>query len=139
AIVDDPTLAENAVEECLRFDGPVMGHRRLTSCDTSIAGVPLPEGAGLVMVFGAAHRDPLQFPNPDRFDVRRDEARTHLTFGKGVHFCLGAPLARMEIQAVIENFAELAPGLKLADGQRFPYAKNALWRTPTELLVNPSN
>ncbi len=137
AVVDDPTLAENATEECLRFDPPVLGHRRLSSCDTSVGGVPIPKGAGLIMMFGAAHRDPAHFPDPDRFDVRREEARTHLTFGKGVHFCLGAPLARMEIQAVIEYFAELAPGLHLSEGQGFPYAGNALWRTLTELRLQP--
>jgi cytochrome P450 len=137
AVVDDPSLAENAVEECLRFDPPVLGHRRLAARDAEVAGVPIPEGSGLIMVFGSAHRDPRHFPEPDRFDVRREEARTHLTFGKGVHFCLGAPLARLEMRAVIELLCELAPGLQPTEGQALPYAGNALWRTLTELRLRP--
>ena len=135
AVVEDPSLAENAVEECLRFDPPVLGHRRLAARATEVGSVPIPEGAGLIMLFGAAHRDPLQFPDPDRFDVRREEARTHLTFGKGVHFCLGAPLARIEMLATIEYLSELAPGLEVCKGQALPYAGNALWRTLLELRV----
>jgi cytochrome P450 len=125
------------VEECLRFDPAVLGHRRITTSATEIGGVPLPEGARIIMLFGSANRDPAHFPAPDDFDVRRDNAGTHLVFGKGVHFCLGAPLARMEFEIVLELLTEHAPEMCLVEGQAFPYAGNALWRTLGELLVEP--
>jgi cytochrome P450 len=134
AVVEDRSLIPNAVEECLRFDPPVLGHRRITTCDTEIDGVALPKGSKLIMLFGSAHRDSRHFgADADRFDVRRDDARTHLTFGKGVHFCLGAPLARLEMQIVLELLAEYTPNIELVEDQKLPYANNALWRTLTEL------
>ncbi len=137
AVVDDTSLIPNAVEECLRFDPPVLGHRRITTRDVEVGGVTLPGGARLIMLFGSAQRDPGHFADPDRLDVRRPEAREHLTFGKGVHFCLGAPLARLEFQVVLEYLGELAPRMRLVEEQRLPYAGNALWRTLTELRVVP--
>lgn len=139
ALVDDRSLIPNAVEESLRFDPPVLGHRRITACDTEISGVPLAKGSRLIMLFGSAHRDPRHFgDDADRFDVRREDARTHLTFGKGVHFCLGAPLARLEMEVVLELLAERTPNLTLLDDQPMPYANNALWRTLTQLLAHPN-
>jgi cytochrome P450 len=137
ALVEDRALIPNAVEECLRFDAPVLGHRRIATRDTEISGVPLPQGARIIMLFGSAHRDPGHFAQPDEFDVQRDNAATHLSFGKGVHFCLGAPLARMEFQIVLELLTEQAPRLRLVADQTFPYAGNAMWRTLSELLVEP--
>lgn len=138
ALVNDRTLIPNAVEECLRFDPPVLGHRRITACDTEISGVQLAKGSRLIMLFGSAHRDPRHFgADADRFDVRREDARTHLTFGKGVHFCLGAPLARLEMEVVLEYLTRRTPELRLVPDQPLPYANNALWRTLTELLAQP--
>lgn len=137
ALVADRSLIPNAVEECLRFDPPVLGHRRITTCATLVGGVEIPEGARIILLFGSAHRDPEHFPDPDDFDVRRENAGTHLTFGKGVHFCLGAPLARLEFQIVLELLTEHAPAMRLMPDQAFPYAGNALWRTLSELIVEP--
>jgi len=137
ALVADRSLIPNAVEECMRFDPSVLGHRRITTCDTEIGGVALPEGSRIIMLFGSAHRDPAHFPAPDELDVERDNAGTHLTFGKGAHFCLGAPLARMEFEIVLELLTEHAPAMRRVEGQAFPYAGNALWRTLSELLVEP--
>jgi cytochrome P450 len=137
ALVADRSLIPNAVEECLRFDPPVLGHRRITTRDTEISGVSLPQGARVIMLFGSAHRDPGHFDDPVAFDVRRANANTHLSFGKGVHFCLGAPLARMELQIVLELLTEQAPHLRLVADQSFPYAGNAMWRTLSELLAEP--
>jgi cytochrome P450 len=131
------SLIPNAVEECLRFDPSVLGHRRITTRDTEVGGVVLPEGSRLVMLFGSAHRDPAHFDEPDAFDVHRENADTHLTFGKGAHFCLGAPLARMEFEVVLELLTEHAPEMRLVEDQEFAYAGNALWRTLTQLLVVP--
>ncbi len=137
AICSDPALIPNAVEECLRFDPPVMGHRRIATTDTEIGGVAVAAGTKIVMLFGSAHRDNEHFPDADRFDVRRANADEHLTFGKGVHFCLGAPLARLEFQLVLELLTELTPRMRLVDPQPFPYQANVLWRSLEQLLVEP--
>ena len=101
AVVEDRSLIPNAVEEALRFDGPVSGHRRTVAVDTELGGVAIPAGSRLVLLFASADRDPAHFAEPDRLDVCRENAVDHLSFGKGVHFCLGAPLARMEMRIAV--------------------------------------
>ena len=133
----EPEAIPNAVEEGLRFDPPVMGHRRLAATDVEIGGVPVPAGAKLILLFASAGRDAQQFPVPDAFDVHRVNAVDHLTFGKGVHFCLGAPLARMELRIVLELLTELTPEMRLVEGQTFEYSPNALFRSLRALLVEP--
>jgi hypothetical protein len=114
-----------------------MGHRRLAATDVEIGGVPVPAGAKLILLFASAGRDAQQFPVPDAFDVHRVNAVDHLTFGKGVHFCLGAPLARMELRIVLELLTELTPEMRLVEGQTFEYSPNALFRSLRALLVEP--
>jgi cytochrome P450 len=137
ALVDDPTLIPNAVEEALRFDGPVLGHRRTAAVDTEVGGVPIPEGSKLVLLFCSAAHDAEHFPEPDSLDVSRANASDHLAFGKGVHFCLGAPLARLEMQIALELLTELAPKMELVPDQSFPYQPNALFRSIERLMVTP--
>jgi cytochrome P450 len=137
ALVDDPSLIPNAVEESLRVDGPVAGHRRTVAFDTELGGVPLPAGAKLVLLFASADRDGAHFPEPDRFDVTRENAADHLSFGKGVHFCLGAPLARMEMRIALELLTEHAPGMHLVPEQDFPYVPITMFRSLEHLLVEP--
>ncbi|MDQ1431537.1 MAG: hypothetical protein QOF40_2139 [Actinomycetota bacterium] len=137
ALVDDRSLIPNAVEESLRFDGPVAGHRRTVAFDTELGGVPLPAGAKLVLLFASADRDGAHFAEPDRLDVRRDNAADHLSFGKGVHFCLGAPLARLEMRIALELLTEHAPGMHLVPEQAFPYVPITMFRSLEHLLVEP--
>lgn len=137
-LLDDRSLIPNAVDEAMRFDGPIMGHRRVAAVATEVGGVPIPEGARIVLLFASAGRDPEHFPDPDRIDVSRANAEEHLSFGKGPHFCLGAPLARMEMRLALELLLDLAPDMTLLAGQEFPYAENALWRSINQLLVVPS-
>jgi cytochrome P450 len=137
ALVDDRSLIPNAVEESLRFDGPVSGHRRTVASDTELGGVPLPAGAKLVLLFASADRDGAHFPEPDRLDVGRENAADHLSFGKGVHFCLGAPLARMEMRIALELLTEHAPGMRPVPGQDFPYVPIMMFRSLEHLLVTP--
>lgn len=137
ALVDDPSLVPNAVEEALRFDGPVSGHRRTAAIDTEVGGVPIPAGSRLVLLFGSADRDPEHFPDPDRLDVRRENSAEHLSFGKGVHFCLGAPLARMEMRIALELLTEHAPGMHLVADQTFPYVPITMFRSLEHLFVAP--
>jgi cytochrome P450 len=112
----DPSLIPNMVEEALRLESPVQGLFRVATRDTELGGVTISRGARLVVLYAAANRDPAQFPDPDRFDVRRENARTHLAFGRGEHFCIGAALARMEAAVAFEILLARLPNLRLAPG-----------------------
>ncbi|RLV10017.1 cytochrome P450 [Streptomyces griseocarneus] len=110
----DDSLMDNAVEEMLRYDGPVETPTyRFTREPVEIGGVTIPGGGALVLpVLADADRDPARFPDPDRFDIRRD-ARGHVAFGHGIHYCLGAPLARLEARIAIRSLLARFPDLAL--------------------------
>ncbi|MFF3909617.1 cytochrome P450 [Streptomyces sp. NPDC001848] len=111
---DQPALLPDAIEEFLRHDGPVNpGIARFAREDVEIAGVTIPRGATVLVASAIADRDPARFPDPDRLDItRRDNA--HLAFGHGIHYCLGAPLARLEGEVAIGTALRRLPGLALA-------------------------
>ncbi|MCU4183470.1 cytochrome P450 [Acidiferrimicrobium sp. IK] len=132
----EPGLIPDAVEEGLRFDPPVMGHRRLAARDAAIGGTPVPAGAKIILLFASAHHDGAKFPDADVLDVSRPNARDHLSFGKGVHFCLGAPLARLELRLVLEAMREMMPGIRLVEGQEWEYSPNVLFRSLQHLLAD---
>jgi cytochrome P450 len=96
-----PELVPNAVEECLRYEGPIGMTLRVLHEDASFGGRTIPRDTEVWAMLWGANRDPAMFPDPDRFDVERSNAREHLAFGGGVHLCLGAHLARMEGQVAI--------------------------------------
>jgi pimeloyl-[acyl-carrier protein] synthase len=108
----DPALARGAVEELLRYDSPVQFTSRHALEDLDVGGRRVRAGETVVAVLGAANRDPAQFPDPDRLDLARAPNR-HLAFGGGIHFCLGAPLARMEAAVAIPAMLARLPGLAL--------------------------
>jgi cytochrome P450 len=110
---DNPGLIGTAVEELLRFDGPVQRTARIPSEDITIGGQTIGKGELVMPFLGAADRDPTQFPDPDRLDITRADNR-HIAFGMGIHFCLGAPLARMEGQIAINTLLARLPKLALA-------------------------
>jgi len=109
----DPTLLPGAVEELLRYDSPVQRTGRITNTDVELAGRKIAKGSLVVTAIGAANRDPAHFPDPDRLDITRRDNR-HIAFGFGIHFCLGAPLARLEGQIAIDTLLRRMPGLRLA-------------------------
>ncbi|HEX2028847.1 MAG TPA: cytochrome P450 [Nitriliruptorales bacterium] len=112
-LAEDPSLWPNAVDEVLRVDPPVQRTGRRARRSTTVHGVPVAEGEWLILLLAAADRDPRVFSDPHVFDVTRPNARDHLAFGSGIHFCLGAALARMEgevaLQALFERFPDLGP------------------------------
>jgi cytochrome P450 len=135
AVCGDPSLIPNAVEEVLRYDTSVVAWRRITTRPVEIGGVAVPEQARLLLSLASANHDPDRFPGPDRFDILRSTAREHLALGKGIHFCLGAPLARLEVRIVLELLTVAAPDLELVPGQRLTFPRNVSFRGPERLLV----
>ncbi|MGD9980114.1 MAG: cytochrome P450 [Hyphomonadaceae bacterium] len=111
----EPELVENAIEESLRFDPPVLAHFRTSLCPTSMHGVDLPERTKLMFSIVGANRDPAVFENPQTFRIDRPlaQARKHLSFGSGVHLCLGAPVARLEAKIAFSKLIQALPNLRL--------------------------
>ncbi|WP_078621838.1 cytochrome P450 family protein [Streptomyces sp. NRRL S-244] len=137
ALRADPSLVDNAVEEMLRYEGPVETTTyRFTTGPVEIAGTPIPGGGELVLVALAdADRDPARFPDPDRFDIRRP-AGGHIAFGHGIHYCLGAPLARLQARTAVTALLARCPGLSLDAGPRdLTWRTGLLIRGPRQLPV----
>lgn len=133
-ICEDPSLIPNAVEECLRHNGSVAAWRRLATQDVQIDGVDIPAGSKLLIVTSSANHDDRHFADADLFDIRRDNASDHLTFGYGAHQCMGKNLARMEMQIFLEEFTRRLPHMRLAE-QQFSYVPNTSFRGPEHLWV----
>mgnify|MGYP002621147635 FL=1 len=112
-LMADPELDERAVEELIRFDAPLQLFERTAVADTEVAGYPVPAGAKIAVLLGAAARDPAVVDRPDELDVGR-HPNPHLGFGLGVHYCLGAPLARVEVAAALAALRSRLPDLELA-------------------------
>ena len=111
-----PELIAGAVEECLRYDGPILLTVRYLREDTEFGGTVIPKESMVWAMMSAAHRDPAAFPDPDRFDITRT-GTPNLAFGGGIHYCLGAHLARMEAQAAIGTLVARCDGLELESGE----------------------
>jgi pimeloyl-[acyl-carrier protein] synthase len=109
---DNPDLIEAAVEELLRYDGPLQRQLRAATEDFEIRGEPIRKGQMVCPMLAAANRDPEEFPDPDRLDIERQENQ-HIAFGFGIHWCVGAPLARLEAQIAINALLSRFPGLEL--------------------------
>jgi cytochrome P450 len=123
------------VEEALRIDPPVQAWRRQAKEAVVLDGVSIPAGARLLLAFAAANHDPDQFPSPDAFTPGRRNALQQVSFGAGTHFCLGAPLARLELEVMLQSVVARLPSLALVPGQEFPYTPNTSFRALRRLLV----
>jgi cytochrome P450 len=131
---DHPEQAPAATEELLRYDSPVQFVSRMALADTEVAGASVLAGEIVSMILGAANRDPDAFPDPDRLDVTRQPGRL-VSFGQGIHFCLGAPLARLEGQLALAGLATALPDLALVD-DRPTYRDHFILRGVSALEVS---
>ncbi|BBX69163.1 cytochrome P450 [Mycolicibacterium psychrotolerans] len=136
----DRSLLPNFIEECLRIESPVKGDFRLSRVPTTIGDQPLGAGTTLMVINGAANRDPRRFSDPDTFDPERKNARQHLAFGRGIHSCPGAPLARAETRVGLERLLDRTTDIRISEaehgpagGRRYRYIPTYILRGLTEL------
>jgi cytochrome P450 len=130
----DPSRVSSAVDELLRYDSPVQFTARTTVAPIEIAGTVIPEAQRVMVILASANRDPNQFADPDRLVLDRSP-NPHLAFGGGIHFCLGAPLARLEARIVLEALLDRLPSLRLAPGWSPAYEPNVAFRALKSLQV----
>jgi cytochrome P450 len=136
AVVADASLIPGVVEETLRHDTSVPFWRRRTRRAVTLGGVDIPEGATLFLWLAAAGHDPAVFDHPDRFDPARPNAKRHLAFGKGIHFCIGSALGKLEAQLALEELTRRYPRLRLVDDQPpLRFHPNISFRGPLEMWV----
>ncbi|MFI9719673.1 cytochrome P450 [Streptomyces sp. NPDC052396] len=131
---DRPELLPDAVEELIRYDSPVQMISRWAHTDADLGGRTVARGEKVVLVLGSANRDPARFPDPERLDIRRD-ARRHCGFGLGAHYCLGAPLARVEAEAGLRSLLHGLPGLALCPDDPVRYAQDLVFHGPERMPV----
>ncbi|MFI1508867.1 cytochrome P450 [Streptomyces sp. NPDC020597] len=132
----DRSLIPKAVEEVLRYDSSIPAWRRITTEAVTVAGVEIPAQAKVLLLLGAANRDPAHFENPEAFDIHREDSRKHLAFGQGIHYCIGAALARMEARIALDLLTQRAPGMRVVEDQDFDFPANVSFRGPRRLLVD---
>jgi len=125
---ENPALMTLAVEEMLRWDAPVQRARRVCTVDFDLGGQHIVAGQGVMAFIGAANHDPEYFRDPDEFDIERENARKHLSFGHGIHACLGAPLSRIEAPVAIAAVLDAFPKLSLNPDRDPLWKKNITFR-----------
>ena len=135
AICEDPSLISAAVEEILRYDSSIFTWRRIATRDSRIGGLDIPKGARILVALGSGSRDGKVFADGDGFNIFRKQAKRHLAFGHGAHFCMGAPLARLELRIVLEELARRLPHMRLVPGQQWEYIPTLTFRGVQKLLV----
>ena len=134
-ICGNPELIPNTLEEVLRFNSPQTSWRRVATKDTELAGYKIPAGTQIFLSLASANHDETLFENPNSFDLHRANARAHISFGRGIHFCLGNRLAILEAGITLETLVERIPSLALVEGQHFSYFPNFTFRGPKELWL----
>jgi cytochrome P450 len=135
-VVADPALIPRAVDETLRYDPSVPVWRRVTTRPVRLGSVDVPAGAKLFLWLAASGRDASVFPEPEMFDLRRANASKTLTFGRGVHYCLGAALGKLEAQLALDALTHRFPLLRLVEGQTLSFHPNISFRGPQALWVH---
>jgi cytochrome P450 len=135
ALRDDPSQVRNFVEEALRLESPSQGFFRFALKDAEVAGVVIPKGSMVQVRFAAANRDPEIFPDPDRIDLRRPNAGAHMAFSQGEHHCIGAPLARLELQTAFRTLLERFEHFELSSDAPLEYLPGLALRTLRALPI----
>ena len=137
---DDPERAGKVVEETIRMTTPTQGFWRFAKNDVEVAGTKIPAGTRMVVMFASANRDESIFPNGDTFNPDRDDLFSHLAFGKGAHYCLGASLARLELRVALEELVKRIDSFELATTNNFDYLPSFMLRglKSLEIEINPS-
>jgi len=135
AVHEDPRLVAAAVEEAARMESPIWAMYRATTEDVELSGVRIPKGSRIQVVFLSASRDERRYPDPDRFDLRRAAPEDHLAYGKGIHFCMGAPLARLEGRVALEVLTARLRGVRLVADQSFARLPSVTVRRLERLYV----
>ena len=130
----DRSLIPNFIEETLRFESPVKGDFRMAKVPVNVGGVDIPAGTIIMGVMGAANRDPRQFEDPATFDPARPNARRHIAFGRGIHTCPGAPLARAEARVAIERMLDRTTDIRIAEDRHGPAGNRTYNYVPTFIL-----
>ncbi|MFD4351183.1 cytochrome P450 [Nocardia sp. NPDC058518] len=134
-LAEDRSRIPGAVDEVLRYSPSIVGWRRRALRDTEIGGVAIPNGADILLLMGSANRDESRFADGESFDIARPNAREHLAFGFGIHYCLGNMLAKLQAKIALEEVARLVPGLRLADNAEIRFGDNLSFRAPTAVPV----
>lgn len=139
---EDRSLIPSFIEESLRMESPIKSHFRLASKTTTVGGVPTPAGTTMMLLPGAANRDPSRFDEPDEFRIDRPNVREHIAFGRGIHTCPGAPLARVEGHVSLERILTRMTDIRIsedhhgpADARRYTYDPSFMMRGLTELHI----
>jgi len=134
-LVENPSLARNAVEEMLRYEAPLQWVNRLTRDDMEIRGKKIAAGQSLLQIMGAANRDPSEFPDPHAFRVDRPNAAKHVSFGGGAHFCLGASMGREASHVVVERLIPYLPGIRSLEQKETWQSRSLMFRRLESLRV----
>jgi cytochrome P450 len=135
AVRQDRNLIPQAIEEALRWDGPVLVQTRMTTEDVTLGGVDIPAGSVLDVVAGAANRDPAKFAEPDRFDIFRPRGSRHFSFAGGPHICIGQHLARVEMTRALHAILDRLPNLRLDPEKSPPEIRGCMMRVPEHVHV----
>jgi cytochrome P450 len=135
----DRSLVPLVIEEALRLQSPVQGFPRLATVDTEVGGVQVPAGSQVLLMIGAANRDPRNFGMPDALRLNEGQARGHIAFGNGIHFCVGAALSRLEAEIAVNRLLDKFPRIEIGDpGFEPQYADNLMLRTLVSLPLRVS-
>ena len=135
ALKADPSRAEKVFEETLRLSTPTQGMWRILTKDAELGGVQLTKGQRIIIVFASANRDEALYDNPDEFDPMRDHLRDNLAFGKGIHFCLGANLSRLEGKVAAEELSKRIDTITLSESNKYQYFPSFMLRGLTDLDI----
>jgi cytochrome P450 len=131
---DEPDRIPNFVEETLRYESPVKGDFRLSRVPVTVGGIDMPAGTTVMVLNGAANRDPRRFDVPDEFRVDRSNAREHVSFGHGIHTCPGAPLARAEARVSLERLLDRMADIRISEAEHGPPDARRYQYVPTFIL-----